>query len=110
MADIIGRSGGPIRGAVKEASEWSKLLEQDTATDVQPVRPTVQPTTKSTPTVSASPLVRAAAAYDEARTAHRIAVVSLEKARAEEEETRLEEESAHAALLDAVANIKGEKT
>jgi hypothetical protein len=113
MADIVGRADGPIRGSVKESSEWSKLLEQSeqsTPTIEQPVRATVQPTIQPDPIASASPLVRAAAAYDEARTAHRTAVAFLEKAKAEEEQTRLEEESAHTELLEAVANIKGDKS
>jgi hypothetical protein len=108
MADIAGRTDGPIRGSAKESSKWSKLLEQSeqsTPTVAQPARATVQPTTQSTPTVSASPLVRAAAAYEEAKSAHRIAVLSLEKAQAEEQETRAEEERTHAELLDAVAQI-----
>jgi hypothetical protein len=109
MADIVGRADGPIRGSVKESSEWSKLLEQSeqsTPTVAQP-RATVQPTIQP---ASTSPLVLAAAAYEEAKTAHRIAVLSLEKAQAEEQETRAEEERAQAELLAEVAQIspKGE--
>jgi hypothetical protein len=112
MSDVIGRADGPIRGAVRESSEWAKMLaeSEETPTVAQPVRATVQPTIQPAPIASASPLVRAAAAYDEAQRAHRIAVASLEKAKAEEEQTRLEEERAHADLLAAVAQIapKGE--
>jgi hypothetical protein len=110
MADLAGRTDGPIRGAARESSEWAKMLaesEQEAKT-VEPVR-TAQPIIQPSPIASASPLVLAAAVYEEAKNAHTVARASLAKATQEEEETRAEEERAHAALLEAVAQIASSK-
>jgi D-alanyl-D-alanine carboxypeptidase len=108
MADMTGRTDGPIRTPGRENDEWSKLLEK---TEPSEQTSFTKPTTQ-TLTASTSPLVRAAAAYDEAARAHTIATASLAKAQVEEQETRAEEERAHAELLAAVAETtpKGEKS
>jgi hypothetical protein len=105
MADTTGRTDGPIRTPGRENDEWSKLLEKtEPSEQTSFTKPTVQPTL----TASTSPLVRAAAAYDEAARAHTIAVASLAKAQVEEQETGAEEERAHAELLAAVAETTPE--
>jgi hypothetical protein len=113
MADTTGRTDGPIRTPGRENDEWSKLLEKtEPSEQTSFAKPTTQARVQPTLTASTSPLVRAAAAYDEAQRAHKVAVASLDKAQAEEEQTRAEEERAHAELLAAVAETtpKGEKS
>jgi hypothetical protein len=117
MADTTGRTDGPIRTPGRENDEWSKLLEKtEPSEQTSFTKPTTQSSAQAhvqpTLTASTSPLVRAAAAYDEAVRAHTIAAASLAKAQVEEQETRAEEERAHAELLAAVAETtpKGEKS
>jgi hypothetical protein len=95
-----------MRGQNRETQDWDKLLEQTHSDAAHPTTTTQpQPAQSHTPTVSSSPLVRAASEYDAAQRAHRVAVATLQKVQEEELSTREEEERAHMALIEAVAQI-----